>query len=231
MWLQELLWHGAGADQRFNTTDHAFTGNTCLEHELVHVELQFFDPVFRCDVYTHRFGKVMDTEYNVFHRTVLHQIRCDFERFRVLDNRLNGDIGIHAQQETRQVAHFSRTVGLAGFGQHHHIDVFTHIAHQLHIELVFISTERIGADRDSHALVHLAQFRQLLTQQVAAHFLLPAAILKVKNQGMGMGVVRMFLHTRRGLCHIFINSQAGRIFHRWIIQLDTGPVIAQRTCI
>ena len=95
MRFQKFFRHDVAANQGFHAPYHALTGNTCVKHQVVHVELQLFYPVFRGDVYAHGFRKVMDTKYHVLNRVVLQQFWGNFERFRVLNNRLYGDVRVN----------------------------------------------------------------------------------------------------------------------------------------
>ncbi len=228
MRFNKIIRHDAGANQRFHATNHALTGDTRLEHDLVQEKFQLIRPMFRRDLNPHGFGKVVDTEHHVLDGVVLHQIRGDFQRLGMFDNRLNADVAVQADQKTGQVAHLRRTIRLARFGQHNHVDVLGHVAHQRHVQLIFIGAERVNAD--GHADFAVAgKFGQLHAQQLAAHGLLPTTIFQVENQRMGIGLMGVLLHTQRRRFQILINPQRRGVLDRRVIQLNAGPSPPQRT--
>ncbi len=224
--LDEVLRHGALADEGLHAADHALARDARLEEDVVQVELELLGPVARRDLDAHRLGEVVDAEHDVLHGRVLHELRGDLERLGVLDDRLDGDPVVQAHEHRGEVADLGGAVGLAGLGEHHGVEALRQVADQGEVLLVLLRAERV----DAHGDLHLAlpgQVRQLAAQELAAHLLLAAAVLQVEQERVRGRVPRVLLEAGRRLVQVLVDAERGRVLHRRVVDLDAGPVVAQ----
>ena len=121
--LDKIFRHGRLADQRLHTADDAFAGDTRFEQHLIHEVRELFRPAPWRDLNAHCLGEIMNAEDDVFDGRVLHQIRRDFQRLRMLNDRLNGDAMVQPDEDGREITDFRRAISLARFGKHHRVDV------------------------------------------------------------------------------------------------------------
>jgi hypothetical protein len=224
--LDEFLRHGRVADQGLHRADHALARDARLEEDVVQVELELLGPVPRRDLDAHGLGEVVDAEHHVLHRRVLHEVGRDLERLRVLDDGLDGDAVVEAHEHRREVADLGRSVGFARLRQHDDVEVVGEIAHERQVGLVLLGPERVDADAHLQALAP-RKARELAPQELAAHLLLPAAVLEIEEEGVRGGMPGMLAETLRGAFQVFVQPERGRVLDRGVIDLDSGPVIAQ----
>jgi hypothetical protein len=145
----------------------------------------------------------------------------------MLDDGLDGDARIHARQTGGQVADLRRPIGLAGLGQHDHVDVVGQVAQHHEILLVLIGAEGIDAHR--HRQVVPVQAGQFPAQQIPRQGLLAATVFQVEQQGLGVAMAGVLLETLGGRLQILVQAQGRRVFHRRVVELDAGPIVARST--
>ena len=208
-----------------STPDDTDAGDARLEDDLVQEVGQFLGPAPRRDVDAHGLGEVVDAEHHVLHRGVGHDVRGNLQGLGMLDDGLDGDARIHADQGRRQVTDLGRAIGLAGLGQHHHVDVVGQVAQHEQVLVVLLGAE--GVDAHRHGQVVPVQTGQFPAQQVARQGLLPAAVLEVEEQRLGVTVAGMLMETLGGRLQVLVQAQGRGVLHRRVVELDAGPVIAQ----
>jgi hypothetical protein len=97
---------------------------------------------------------------------------------------------------------------------------------ELQVLVVLVGAERVDAHRDLHLLL-ARHLRQLAAQQLAAHLLLPAAVLEVEEERVRGGVPAVLAEALRGLLEVLVDAERRRVLDRRIVDLDTRPVVAE----